>query len=78
MIVSEFIEWLKTQDQGAIVEVVCELEPSFYESNGGCKVSEFKAINYDQFEYIDLRGNPYVKPDDSLLDKRFLLLGYRR
>lgn len=71
MKVSEFIEWLKTQDQDATVEVVVREQSTGW---GGdfVKVVEFTP---DLADYTDLRGNPFVEDDSSLKDSRTLQLG---
>lgn len=80
MVVSEFIEWLKTQDQGAIVEVVLfefEEDPP----NIVLHAKEFSIDNdkYEKlgecWEYGDFRNHPYLKEGDENYNKRFLLIG---
>lgn len=42
MIVSEFIDWLKTQDQKAVVEVLSHSSGSgYYDQGGWCTVEDF-------------------------------------
>lgn len=73
MLVSDFIEWLKTQDQEAIVEcVVHDSSGSLYEQGGTCTTKEFTpALS----EYFDFRNNQCVKENEPLFGKRFLLIG---
>lgn len=70
MIVSDFIEWLKTQDQGATVRVVVREQARGW---GGdtVKVVEFTT---EYSDYTDMRVNPFVK---GMLyeNDRTLLLG---
>ena len=73
MIVSEFIEWLKTQDQGATVEVLVR-EPST--GYGGDTVSVVDFDVEEHQEYTDMRDNPYAKGMDYE-NSRTLLLGNR-
>lgn len=63
MKVSEFIEWMKTQDQDAIVEVVV----------GGHRV-EFTEPS-EQSEYCDFRGNQFVKETAHYYNKRYIMIG---
>lgn len=67
MTVSELIEWLKTQDQEAVVQVLVRSQFGDH-----CSEEEF---NTSLAEYTDFRGNPFVKPEQSFFNKRFLLLG---
>jgi hypothetical protein len=74
MTVAEFILWLQTQDQEAIVEVV------YHSSNGGGYYSQGGTARTDVFTpeastYTDFRGNPFMKGDEPHANKRFLLLG---
>ena len=70
MIVSEFIEWLKTQDQGATVYVIQVTQGYGYQDD----TSEVE-FDPDLSMYIDLRGNPNVTPDKSYYNARSLTLG---
>jgi len=73
MTVSEFIEWLKTQDQGAIVKcLIHNTTGSYYEQGGTCSRGEFTA---EHAEYTDFRGNEFVKPEAPYYNKRYLLIG---
>ena len=58
MIVSEFIEWLKTQDQGATVDVLAVYEGRAYQCDD--VVAEQFTVE-DHYEYLDMRGNPHAK-----------------
>lgn len=71
MTVAEMIEWLKTQDQGATVEVIVMEQGHGYNGDTPREV-EFTP---ELAEYIDLRGNPHVKPDAPYYNSRTLLLG---
>ncbi len=72
MTVAEFIEWLKTQDQEAIVEVIVNESSRDYE--GG--VTECtKDFTPELSDYDDLRCNPFITPDNCYFNKRRLLLG---
>jgi hypothetical protein len=73
MKVSEFIEWLKTQDQDSIVQCVVH-NPSggYYEQGGTAAVKEFTP---EFSEYTDFRDNQFVGPNDLLFGKRYLLIG---
>jgi len=70
MIVSDFIEWRKTQDQGATLEV---LRVDEWRAEAA-KVVSFDPVKHA--EYLDLRGNKYAvgKPYEN---ERTLLLGQR-
>ena len=82
MNVSEMIEWLKTQDQEAIVQVLYHTSgTSYYTQGGNVTVEDFTLDGVDgygsgrYYEYEDFRGNPYVKPNTEHYNKRYLLLG---
>lgn len=70
MTVADFIAWLQTQDQGAIVQVVVE-ERRVWDTRTDWV--EFDPEHHSQ--YIDLRGNQFVKDDSPLRDRRYLELG---
>lgn len=72
MLVSEFIEWLKGQDQGAEVNVVVVSDGRY--PWGGPSITQ-ETFSPDLAEYTDLRGNPHVKDDDPWANKRYLVLG---
>jgi len=78
MFVSELIEWLKTQDQGAIVEVIVQGESEIYQSYGRCETEPLNVENDDHIEYTDFRGNQFVKNDSPHFGKRYLKLGSGR
>jgi hypothetical protein len=65
MTVAELATWLLTfEDQDADVEI-CDLELG-------------RAVAFDpkkHANYVDLRGNQFVKPEDSYYNKRTLTLG---
>lgn len=73
MNVANLIEWLKTQDQDAIVEVVTETGHDGW-SGPKHKMVEFHGTP-DQTNYIDFRKNPLVKPDHPYFGKQILELG---
>jgi len=74
MIVSELIEWLKTQDQGATVEVVVHSSSGAYYLQGGtARLRDFDPAKH--VEYTDMRGSQYVTPDMPYFNQRTLLLG---
>lgn len=74
MIVSEFIEWLKSQDQGATVEVVNHTSGNTYYDQGGNATPV--AFNPEEHaHYTDLRGNQFIAPEMPYFNKRTLLLG---
>lgn len=76
MKVFELIEWLKTQPQDAEVEVLQHLPGSEYYMQGGeCNNSSFNGEEFVDFEYSDLRSNPYIKEGDERFGKHYLLLG---
>lgn len=67
MNVAEFIEFLKTQDQAAIVQIVeAEAYDSAYET-------EFEPATHVTFE--DWTLNSSVKPEMSFYNKKYLTLG---
>lgn len=71
MTVAQMIEWLKTQDQGATVEVVV----ADYCSFGGD--ADPRAVDFDPDEhadYADMRNNPFAK-GQPYANTRTLLLG---
>lgn len=72
MKVSELIDWLKTQDQGATVEVL-------YHTSGrdwyGDSVYE-KEFTPELSHYADMRGNQFAK-GQPYENSRTLLLGSR-
>jgi len=73
MIVAEFIEWLKTQYQEAIVEcVVHESSGSYYEQGGTCSTEEFTE---ELSDYLDFRGSPSIDPSKSYYNKSYLVIG---
>lgn len=72
MLVKELIEYLKTQDQEAIVELEVSEDSGGY---GGCVSSVIDLDADKHIEYIDMRGNPYVKPEALYYNKRYLRFG---
>ena len=74
MKVSDFIEWLKTQDQDAVVRVMVQGQAPEYAPWGECTPTPF---NHEfHADYIDFRDNPWLKgqPNEKA---RFLDLGVR-
>jgi len=54
MIVSDFIEWLKTQDQGATVRVLHGIHARAWEGDS------YRRVDFDpekHSDYTDMRGN---------------------
>ena len=66
MIVSEFVEWLKTIDQGATVRCI-------HGTKHGAVEIEF-SIEKETFDYVDFRGNMFAagKPHEN---SRYLSIG---
>jgi hypothetical protein len=81
MVVSEFIEWLKTQDQDAIVEVLVHSSGTgYYDQGGNVTTEEFDPSEgyygcSKYHEYTDFRGNKFVKEDHPCYNKRFIQFG---
>jgi len=80
MLVKDFIKWLETQDQGAIVEVLVHSSGSGYYDQGGWVTTE--EFNTDEeygcgkhFQYTDLRGNPRIAETEEYFNKRYLQIG---
>lgn len=71
MTVAELIEWLKTQDQGATACVVAG-ERGYGWNGDSYNLTDFTP---ELAEYIDFRGNPFVKSDEPHFNKRYLHLG---
>ena len=68
MNVAEFREWLATQDQEAIVQVV--------DNEGGYSTLEyFNPV--DHVTYIDFRNNRFVEESDPKKNVRFLEIGWK-
>lgn len=73
MIVSEFIEWLKTQDQDAIVQVVCTRDRERgYESYTEVSIVDFEL---ELSDFADFTNNPHVEKDRDYHGKKYLTLG---
>ena len=81
MIVADFIKWLKTQDQGAIVEVLVHSSGTgYYDQGGNVSIEEFDPSDESygsskHFEYTDFTNNQFVKEGSPCYNKRFLKLG---
>ena len=71
MTVAEMIEWLKTQDQGATVQVLAVEDGYGYHHSYPSEMD----FTPEYSMYIDLRGNPHVLPDAPYYNSRTLLLG---
>jgi hypothetical protein len=72
MTVSEMIEWLKTQDQGATVDILCGQHGRGYEGDS------YSRVYFDpkeHAEYTDMRGNQFAK-GTPYENERTLFLGY--
>ena len=62
------------EDQDAEVEVIEHSDVSgYYEQGGRCKEVAFNKDEH--FEYTDMRGNKFVKPESKHFNRRTLLLG---
>lgn len=81
MNVAEFREWLLTQDQEAIVEVLVHSSSTgYYDQGGNVSTEEFDPSEEyygcsKHHEYTDFRGNQFVKEDHPCYGKRILQLG---
>lgn len=77
MIVKDFIAWLQTQDQEAIVEIVNHRSGgSYYEQGGTASWDDFdKDKQWEHWEYVDFRDNQFVKPHADYFGKRYLRIG---
>lgn len=75
MKVRELVKWLEQfQDQDATVEVIEHRSGSdYYDQGGTCHSVPFDPARHA--DYRDLRGNPYIKPDNPSYVARTLLLG---
>jgi hypothetical protein len=74
MTVAEFIEWLKTQDQGAIVQTIRHKEGTGWDDQGGSvEVVDFNPETTS--DYTDYCDNGYIRVDAPYYNKRFLLIG---
>jgi hypothetical protein len=71
MTVAELIEFLKTQDQGAIVEIMSASQTR----HGDISVSKYQFHPSRHAEYTDWRNNPHVKPESPWYNNRYLFLG---
>jgi hypothetical protein len=71
MTVAQFIEWLKTQDQEAVVHIPGTVQ------RYGDHVGKWREFTdpVDQAYYMDFRGNQFAKPDHPCFGKRILELG---
>jgi hypothetical protein len=73
MKIKEFIKWLETQDQDAIIEVVAHKSGRGFDQGGTASTVEFDPIKH--VEITDFRGNSFVNPDADFYNKIFILLG---
>lgn len=71
MKVAEMIEWLKTQDQEAEVEVLKIVDDPY-----GYTGYSFRQVPFDisRAEYVDMRGNQFAV-GQTYADSRTLFLG---
>lgn len=73
MKVSEFIEWLKTQDQEATVCCLVHDSVDGYDMQGGsCEEQEFTP---EYSRYTDFRGSEFVTESMPYFNKRYLRIG---
>ncbi len=77
MIVSEFIEWLKTQDPDAAVKVVIVTDRSGdYETIIDVKTEDFDpAVSPRTFSVADYRNSTYAPVGSRLFNLNELVLG---
>ena len=75
--VEQLIEFLKTQDQKAIVQIIEHSSGTGYYDQGG-SASEEDIDLEKHISYTDFKGNSFVKPEDSFFNKAYLLLGTYR
>jgi len=78
--VAEFRKWLEQFPDDAEVLVAVQQEASGYQSFGEIKFEEpelDKAHLGKGWEYVDFKGNQFVKPDAPHFGKRFLYIGER-
>lgn len=78
--VAQMIEWLKTQDQSAIIEVVMHSSGSgYYDQGGNASTKKFDPTLEVMYEVQDFAMYPPLDPDpngyNSWRGKKFLLLG---
>ena len=71
MTVSEFREWLSDYDPDAIVQCVVRRDGREYLGDD-VSTEDFTPELHD---YVDFRGNPFVREDDPLYNKRYFLIG---
>jgi len=74
MTVAQFIEWLKTQDQGATVQVAIGKHGRDWQGDYVC-IEDFDINNSDHANYIDFRGNQFTKEHEKHYNRRFLEIG---
>jgi len=73
----EFIKSLQElEDQDADVFVIEHNSSTGYYDQGG-SISEVEFNKDEHLEYVDFRGNPHVKPEESYFNARTLLIGSR-
>lgn len=75
MNVKEFKEWLNQFDDDVIVEVGIQQEADPYQSYGQVIFKEFTGDFYEDCDYTDFRGNPYVKESYPYYNTCILQLG---
>jgi hypothetical protein len=74
MKVRDFIEWLKTQEQDATVEVISHKNGRGYYEQGGTAYN----VEFDPEKHVDicdLRGNSQITPDKSYYNSVTILIG---
>lgn len=81
MKVSEFIEFLKKQDQDAIVQVLChdDSNSDYYTQGGTCSRIDFDDKPDSNgnccIEFIDFTDNQFVNDESPIYGKKYLLIG---
>ena len=73
--VKEFIKFLKTQDQDAIVQVAIKVERGNFEET---KLVDFDpAKKWDHWDFVDFTKNSFVNnnPDHPAFNKKILEIG---
>lgn len=75
MTVTQLVEWLKTQDQGATVQVVTIGDAPTWEAYGPAALVELDVTNAGHVEYTDFRGNQFTKEDAPHFNQRYLTFG---
>lgn len=71
--VRQLIEFLQTQDQDAIVQILVG-EQAQYGCDGDSYFRSDLAVD-QHVEYTDFRGNQFTRPTDAHYNQRYLFLG---